>query len=84
MVDCLPEYAAIKAEQLNVKGYAIPIVIEPDDDGFHAFSPALKGLHVGGKTQLEALKNAEDGAVLYLDSLIEHGDPIPDGITIET
>ena len=84
MVDCLPEYACTKTEQLHIIGFAVKIVIEQDDDQFHAFCPQLKGLHVGGRTQLEVLKNAEDGATLYLKSLIEHGDPIPDGISIET
>ena len=63
--------------------FSIDIVVEPDDDGFHAFCPALKGLHVGGKTEQEALKNATDGAILYLESLIKQGDPIPVGVTVE-
>jgi predicted RNase H-like HicB family nuclease len=60
--------------------FTIPIVIEPDDGEFHAYSPLLKGLHVGGETEEEALKNAKDAAVAYLISLIKHGDPIPIGI----
>jgi predicted RNase H-like HicB family nuclease len=63
--------------------FILSIVVEPDDDGFHAFCPALKGLHVGGETEQEALKNAIDGAMLYLRSLIRHGDPIPVGVTVE-
>ena len=49
--------------------FTIEIIVEPDDDGFHAFCPALKGLHVGGDTEEEALKNAFDGSILYLESL---------------
>jgi len=63
--------------------FTIDIVVEPDGDGFHAFCPALKGLHVGGRTEREALKNAADGAILYLESLMEHGDPIPVGVTVQ-
>jgi len=63
--------------------FSVDIVVEPDDDGFHAFCPALKGLHVGGESEQEALKNAVDGAMLYLRSLIRHGDPIPVGVTVE-
>jgi predicted RNase H-like HicB family nuclease len=55
----------------------IPIVIEPDSGEFHAYSPLLKGLHVGGETEEEALKNAKDAAVAYLISLIKYGDPLP-------
>lgn len=59
---------------------AVEIVIEPDEGGFHAFWPALKGLHVDGITEQEALQNAKDAAIAYLRSLIEHGDPIPKGL----
>lgn len=55
----------------------IGIVIEPDDGGFYAYCPGLKGLHVGGSTEQEALKNAKDAALAYLQSLIKHNDPIP-------
>ena len=67
----------------TVVRFSVNIVVEPDDDGFHAFCPALKGLHVGGQTEQEALKNAVDGALLYLESLIRHGDPIPVGVAVD-
>jgi len=63
--------------------FAINIIVEPDEDGFHAFCPALKGLHVGGDTEAEAIRNATDAAIIYLESLIKHGDPIPVGVTRE-
>ena len=63
--------------------FTVDIIIEPDDAQFHAFCPALKGLHVGGRTEKEALKNVTDAAMLYLESLIRHGDPIPVGVTTE-
>ena len=63
--------------------FSVNIVVEPDDGQFHAFCPALKGLHVGGRTEKEALKNAVDGAIVYLESLIKRGDPIPIGVAVE-
>lgn len=57
--------------------YRLMVVIEPDGEGFHAFCPALKGLHVSGATEEEALVNVRDAATAYLRSLIRHGDPIP-------
>jgi predicted RNase H-like HicB family nuclease len=63
--------------------FRIEVVIEPDEGGFHAFVPALKGLHTSGETQEEALQNAKDAAEAYLRSLIKHGDPIPVGVLIE-
>jgi predicted RNase H-like HicB family nuclease len=63
--------------------FTIDVIVEPDEGGFHAFCPALKGLHVGGSTEKEAIQNAGDGAILYLKSLIRHGEPIPVGVTKE-
>jgi predicted RNase H-like HicB family nuclease len=57
--------------------FHVTIVVEPDDPGYHAFCPALKGLHTGGDTPEEALEAALDGAALFLESMIRHGDPIP-------
>jgi len=57
--------------------FKIDIIIEPAENGYHAYCPALKGLHLGGDTEEEALQNARDAAVAYLESLIKHGDPIP-------
>jgi len=60
--------------------YRIQVVIEPDEGGFHAYCPALKGLHTCGETEQEALQNAKDAAIAYLQSLLKHGDPIPVGV----
>ncbi len=57
----------------------VTVVIEPDDGGYHVYAPALKGLHVDGKTKKEALENARQAVAVYLDSLSRHGDPIPIG-----
>ncbi len=62
--------------------FRIEVIVEPDDIGFHAYCPALKGLHTSGDTEEEALQNAKDAAIAYLESLIKHGDPISVGITM--
>jgi predicted RNase H-like HicB family nuclease len=64
--------------------FAVDVVVEPDDDQYHAYCPALRGLHVGGATEEEALSNARDAVEAYLKSLIKHGDPIPVGVATET
>ena len=64
--------------------FAVQIIVEPDEGGFYAYCPALKGLHVGGDTEEEALQNARDATIAYLHSLIRHGEPIPIGITATT
>jgi predicted RNase H-like HicB family nuclease len=55
----------------------ITVVLEPDGAGFHAFCPALKGLHVDGENESKAIENAKDAIMVYLDSLVLHGDPLP-------
>ena len=48
------------------------VVVEPDEGGFHAYCPALKGLHAPGNTEREAVRNAKNAATAYLYSFIEH------------
>ena len=62
---------------------AVQIVVEPDDSGFHAYCPALRGIHVSGDTEQEAVRNASDAVIAYLHSLIKHGEPIPVGIVVD-
>ncbi|MBI2850898.1 MAG: type II toxin-antitoxin system HicB family antitoxin [Chloroflexi bacterium] len=64
-------------------GFRVQVIVEPDDKGFHAYCPALKGLHTYGDTRIEAVQNAKDAVEVYLKSLIKHGDPIPLGILHE-
>jgi predicted RNase H-like HicB family nuclease len=70
------------SEKKSIIGFKIDIIVEPDESGFHAYCPALKGLHTAGDTREEALQNARDAAIAYLESLIKHNDPIPVGIII--
>lgn len=58
--------------------------IEQDDDGvFVAEVPSLPGCISQGKTRSDALRNIREAATLYLESLEEHGDPLPPAITEE-
>lgn len=61
----------------------VPISIETDTEGYHAYAPALAGCHVGGDTREEARANIEVAVRLYLASLIKHGEAIPQGCTVE-
>ncbi len=63
-------------------GFRVEVCVEPDNEGFYAYCPALKGLHTCGSTEEEALQNAKNAAMLYIQSLIKHGDPIPVGIAV--
>jgi len=57
----------------------IAIVVEPDGDGYHAYCPAFKGLHVDGDSVDDALRNAQEAVAVYIDSLAAHNDPLPVG-----
>ncbi len=57
----------------------VAVVIEPDGDGYHAYCPALKGLHAAGETEDEAVEGARVAALAYLESMVAHGEPIPVG-----
>ncbi len=60
------------------------VIIEQDEDGvFTAECPALPGCISEGKTRVEALKNIEDAASGYLESLKKHNEPIPPSIEEE-
>jgi predicted RNase H-like HicB family nuclease len=60
--------------------FNIQVVVRADEGGFHAFCPALKGLHVDGDIEEEALQNARDAAGAFIASLLKRGDPIPVGL----
>ena len=55
------------------------VVVEPDEGGFHAFAPALDGLHADGVSEDEAARNLVDVLPAYITSLAKHGDPLPIG-----
>lgn len=56
----------------------VAIAVEQEDDGtYHAFCPALKGIHAPGDTEQEAVRNAVDAIGAYLQSLKKHNDPLP-------
>jgi len=58
------------------------IVVEPDTDGvFVASCPSLPGCHSQGRTRDEARSNIREAIALYLESLREHDEPIPPGIS---
>lgn len=58
--------------------------IATDEDGvFIATVPALPGCVSDGKTRAEAVGNAKEAIELYIEDLVDAGDPIPPGIDEE-
>ena len=52
----------------------LDIRIEPDEDGFHAYIPSLKGCHTSGESREQAFINLKDAARAYIRSARKHGD----------
>lgn len=66
-----------------MKSYMFEVRIEPDDfdDGtkaFHGWCPALKGCHTWGYTVDETMIHLNDAIGLYIQSMIDNGEPLPE------
>lgn len=59
--------------------FQVQIIVEPDDDIFHAYCPSLKGVHVSGDTEKEAVQNCCEAILQHIGVLLDCGDPIPIG-----
>ncbi len=60
------------------------VYFEQDEDRmFVATCPALPGCISQGRTRTEAQHNIREAIELYLESLRDHGDPVPLGIQEE-
>ena len=66
-----------------MKTYVFKVEIEEDrfDDGrmaYHAYCSSLKGATTWGDTEAEALKNLREVIEMTVESMIEHGEAIPE------
>lgn len=66
--------------EVKMKTYVFRVVVEPDEDRWFAYCPALeeKGGATWGDTRQEALKNIKEVIEMTTESMIEHGEPIPE------
>lgn len=55
----------------------LEVVIEPDEDVYHAYCPILDGCHSSGDTVAEAFNNIQEAVRLHLEVMIEDGEAIP-------
>ena len=64
------------------RSYEYTIFLEPDadGDGFTVTVPALPGCITEGDTRDEAIENAKEAILLYIESLEADGEPIPDDL----
>lgn len=57
----------------------VSVVLERDEDRFHAYCPAFQGLHIDGRSEEQALERTRTALELYMNSLSRHDDPLPVG-----
>ena len=64
-----------------MKTYTFKVVVEPDDDRWHAYCPALEqyGAATWGNTKEAALKHIQEVVQMVVEELIEDGITIPEG-----
>jgi len=62
-----------------VTHYSVIVAIEKEteDEGYAAYSPTLPGCFSNGKTVEEAKRNIRDAIRLHIESLLAHGQPVP-------
>ena len=65
--------------------YTFKIVVEPDEDRWHAYSPALveRGAATWGATREEALAHIEEVVRLVVASMMAQGEPIEPADTVD-
>lgn len=54
----------------------IAVVVEPDGDRYHAFTPALRGIHADGATEDDALREIVPLIFSHVASMTKHGEAI--------
>lgn len=68
-----------------MKTYVFRVAVEPDESRWIAYCPLLeeKGGATWGDTQDEALTNVREVVHMTVQSMVEHGEPIPEGPSSE-
>ncbi len=70
---------------VKLKSLTFRVVLEPDEDAWAAYCPALveKGVATWGHTPEEALRNLHEVLQMVLESLHEHGEPLPEEAALQ-
>jgi predicted RNase H-like HicB family nuclease len=63
-----------------MREYTIILDPDPDGGGFTVTVPALPGCITEGPTREEAVENAKEAILLYLESLLADGTPVPQDV----
>ena len=60
-----------------MKVYQFTVIIEPDEDAYHAYVPALPGCHTFGNTIEKAQANIKEAIALHVESMRESNELLP-------
>jgi predicted RNase H-like HicB family nuclease len=55
-----------------------PVVIEPTNTGYSAYSPDVPGCAAAGDTQDDARRNFQDALTAHFQVMREVGEPVPE------
>ncbi|MBF0564734.1 MAG: type II toxin-antitoxin system HicB family antitoxin [Nitrospirae bacterium] len=68
-----------KTSLIQQQTYTFTVVVEPDEDQWFVYCPALRseGAATCGRTEEEALKNIREVLEMIVDELIEDGKEVP-------
>lgn len=71
----------LQQDRIKAKSYVFSVVVEPDEDRFHAYAPALDkyGATTWGNTEAEALTRIQEVVQMIVEELIEDGIDLPEG-----
>jgi predicted RNase H-like HicB family nuclease len=81
----MEDYQVVPIGEGHMKTYVFKVVLEQDEDfdgnpdGWHVYCPTLveQGTSTWGKTKEEALANIREVLEMTVESMCEHGEPIP-------
>ena len=78
-VTVLPENKPVQRKDHSPKTYQFQVIIEPDEDQWAAYCPALveRGAATCGYTREEAYINIHQVLRMTLETMIAHGETIP-------
>lgn len=63
---------------MNEYKYTIILDPDPEESGYTVTVPSLPGCVTQGKTLEEAIAMAKDAIRLFIETLIEKGEPVPE------
>ncbi len=68
-----------------MKSYLFPVVVEPDEDVWRAYVPALEGEGAAtwGHTREEALRNIQEVMQMIVEEYLEEGRSLPKQVTVK-